>query len=212
MSPIPDTPDAVLQLGSGEGPKPVQNAIYYSLWGQEGSDQAANNLSELAALHNTKLGKTFAINTGTGDNPVMQTPTTIVKRPWVEEPDGSESYNQYGRATLPIVGGPVATVVTVIVPDGYDGVIKSFSWNFTAGGFIQGSGDLVAQLLRNGVPIRNYDNILVETGTIALPRPISPIRIYSGQVITLTVNHVANVLLVDDIVGSINGYFYPSMS
>ena len=41
-------------------------------------------------------------------------------------------------------------VVTLVVPDGYDGVINAYSWNFTGGGFAQGGGDLQAQVLNNG--------------------------------------------------------------
>lgn len=193
-------------------PDEVVNNIYYSIWGQGTADQITNDLSELATLHNSKLSVLFAINTGTGDSMVMQAPTTVIKRPWIDEPDGSDSYNQYGKQALPIIGAPPITVVLITVPDGYDGVINSFSWNFTGGGFVQGSGDIVAQLLRNGAAIRNYDNIIVESGTIPIPRPVNPIRIYSKQTITLMVTHVANPLLVGDIVGSINGYFYPSLS
>jgi hypothetical protein len=193
-------------------PDAVQSGIYYSIWGQENANQVTNDLSELATLHNTKLSVLFGINTGTGDSAAMQMPTTVIKRPWIDPPDGSLSYDEHGKGTLPIVGGTVATIVQFVVPDGYDGVINAFSWNFTGGGFVNGSGDIIVQLLRNGAPIRNYDNILVEAGSIGTPRPISPIRIYSGQVITLTINHFANPLLVDDVVGSIQGYFYPSMS
>jgi hypothetical protein len=95
------------------------------------------------------------------------------------------------------------------VPDGMDGVINRLSWNFTGGGFVQGSGDIQAQLFRNGAAVRNFDNMLVEKGSIGTARPISPIRVYAGQIITLVVNHLANGLLNGNLVGSLVGYYYP---
>jgi hypothetical protein len=68
----------------------------------------------------------------------------------------------------------------------------------------------VAQVLRDGSPVRNYENIVVEKGSVAIPRPIAPLRIFSGQTINLVVNHVSNILLNGNMVGSFVGYFYPS--
>lgn len=174
-------------------------------------NQQANGLLELANLHNTLLTQNQLVCSGTGDNASAQMPTTTVKRPWLDSPEGSVPFDPQIAIALPVVGA-VATVVTLVVPDGYDGVINAYSWNFTGGGFVQGSGDIQVQILRNGAAVRNYDNILVEKGTIASPRAISPLRVYSGQIMTLVVNHVANALLSGNIIGCFSGYFYPSMS
>src|ERR1035437_1094807 len=174
-------------------------------------NQAANALQELAILHNTLLAKQQLIASGTGNNPNAQLPTYVVQRPWIEPPLGSIPFDTQLVVGMPAVAA-LATIVTLVVPDGYDGVINAYSWNVTGGGFVQGSGDLLVQMLRNGAAIRNYDNILVEKGSIASPRPISPLRIYSGQVISLTINHVANLLLAGNVVGCFSGYFYPSLS
>lgn len=172
----------------------------------------AGALQDLSLQHQTLLSNGQLIATGTGDNPQGRMPIATQKKPWIDPPDGSVSYDQgnAGTVALPVVGAPSAIVVTYQVPQGYDGVIQQFSWNFTGGGFVQGSGDLQAQMLRNGVPIRNYDNILKEAGTINIARAISPIRIYSNDIISLVVNHVANNLLSGNLVGSFIGYFYPS--
>ena len=174
-------------------------------------NQQANGLLELANLHNTLLTQNQLVCSGTGDNASAQLPTTVVTRPWLESPEGSVPFDPQIAVGLPAVAAST-TVVTLIVPEGYDGVINAYSWNFTGGGFVQGSGDIQVQILRNGAAVRNYDNILVEKGTIAAPRPISPLRVYSGQIITLVVNHTANALLNGNVVGCFSGYFYPSMS
>lgn len=174
-------------------------------------NNSANGLMELAELHKTLLMGNGLIASGTGDDKAKQEPTYVVQRPWLEAPEGNVPFDPQTAVALP-VAATYTTVVSLVVPDGYDGVINAYSWNFTGGGFTQGSGDIVVQVWRDGVPIRNYDNITVEKGTIAQPRNISPLRIYSKQVITLAVSHVANGLLNGNVVGSFVGYFYPSAS
>ena len=171
----------------------------------------ATGLLELASLHATLLVGDNLIATGTGDDKRKQDPTYVVQRPWVEPPEGSLPFDPQTSIMLPVAAGN-NVVVAHVVPDGYDGVIKAYSWNFTGGGFVQGSGDLVVQLLRNGVPIRNYDNITVEKGSIQQARTISPIRIFSKQIVTLVINHVSNALLNGNVIGSLVGYDYPAMS
>ena len=52
----------------------------------------------------------------------------------------------------------------------------------------------------------------MEKGTIAAPRIISPLRIYSGRTYQLVVNHLANGLLAGNVIASFVGYFYPNAS
>lgn len=178
-------------------------------------NDAATALLELASLHNTLLTDNSLIATGTGDDKAKQDPTYVVRRPWLDAPQGLIPFDEQTAVALlnPIVlPAGNQEVVAHVVPDGYDGVINAYSWNFVGGGFTEGSGDLVVQLLRDGIPIRNYENITVEKGTIAAARPISPLRIYSKQRISLVINHVANPLLNGNVNGSLVGYDYPAMS
>lgn len=168
-------------------------------------------LQSLSDLHNSLLVNGQLISTGTGDDMVSPLPTSTIKKPWLDAPDGAVPFDPQTSVALPVVGG-FATVVTLTVPQGYDGVINQYSWNFTGGGFVQGSGDLQAQVFRDTSAVRNYDNILVEKGTIGIARAISPLRIYSGQVITVRINHIANNLLSGNVIASLVGYFYPSAS
>jgi hypothetical protein len=181
----------------------------------DSSEQATNDLMELAALHGTLLSKLTQIGTGTGYHPGPGVPnphhaTTVVTRPWITPPEGHLSYDSRSKVALPAVGGN-AIIVTIQSPEGYDGVINQYSWNFLGGGFVQASGDIVVRLLRDNAPIRNYDNVTVEAGTIGIARVVNPIRVYSRQIIQLQVLHVANGLLAGDVVASLAGYYYPSM-
>lgn len=173
----------------------------------------ANQMLELAALHNSLLVNGQLIGTGQGDDTSSPNPTTTVKRPWLDEPDGSVPFDPEIAVAMGAEVTPVQhVIVTLTVPQGYDGVIKGFNWNFTGGGFVQGDGSLQAQILRNGIPVRNYDNILTERGSYEVARPISPLRIYSLDVIQLVVNHLSNGLLSGNLLGGFVGYFYPSAS
>jgi hypothetical protein len=171
-------------------------------------NDSANALGELAALHNILLTGNQLISTGSAGEP-QQIPISTIRKPWLDAPDNAVPFDPAGAATLGVVGTQIIPV-TFTVPDGMDGVINAYSWNFIGGGFVQGSGDLIAQVFRNDAPIRNYDNILVEKGSVAIPRPIAPLRIFSGQIISLVVSHVANALLNGNVVASFVGYFYPS--
>ena len=180
-------------------------------WGGVALNQTANGLLELSNLHNTLLVNGQLIGTGTGDSGSGKNPDTVIKKPWLDAQDGAVPFDQQTAASLGAIGTTV-TVVSIAVPTGYDGVINAYSWNFTGGGFVQGSGDLVAKVLRNGVPVRNYDKILTEKGSPQIARPIAPLRIYSNDIISLTVTHVANVMLAGNLIGSFVGWFYPSAS
>jgi hypothetical protein len=166
----------------------------------------ASQLQTLAKLHITSLGP---IVTGASIDPVVTPPALTVKKPWIDEPDGSASFDFQNGVALPAAGAPAVAVLQFTVPDGNDGVIKWWGWNFTGGGFTQFSGDLVVQLLRNGAAIRNYEHITNEKGSIQFPRQISPIRIFANQVITITIQNFNN-LLVGNVIGTLTGYFYPN--
>lgn len=171
-------------------------------------NQVAVGLQSLATLHMTSMGPIATGEPTSGLVPRIPETLTI-KKPWIDEPDGSQSFDKQNGVALPAVGA-MALVLQFTVPDGFDGVIKGIAWNFTGGGFSQFSGDIVIQILRNNAAIQNYDNIINEKGTLQFPRPISPIRIYSNQVISMTVAHPNNILLIGDIVGTLSGYFYPN--
>lgn len=131
--------------------------------------------------------------------------------PWVEAPQNFLPFDETGLVDLPVVGSADTTILSMIVPDGQDGIIKGYSLNFTGGGFVQGSGDIVWRVLIDGQAVRNFSNITTEKGSPEQVRPISGgIRIFSGQLVTAVVNHVADVTLSGKVSANFSGWYYPS--
>lgn len=166
-------------------------------------------LRELANLHNTLLVNSGLMQTGTTD---LQSPNTVQveERPWNKPPEGYIPFDLQGSIQLPVVGAGVSAILTMVVPDGMDGVINRFNCNFTGGGFNDFSGDIVWSIYMDTIAIRGFDNIVNQKGTFQQPREITPIRIYSNRTIYLYVNHVNNPGLAGNAVGGFIGYFYPS--
>ena len=176
---------------------------------------STQQLQELAAIHMELLGGKQLLSayqdlSTPGPGGSLTGTLGAVIRPWIDEPDGSVPFDEQFGIALPAVFGVETVVLSFQVPIGYDGVIKAISNNFLGGGFVDFSGHIQWRILADGKPIRNFSNILANKGTIAAGRIISPIRVYSGQVINYTVNHLANVGLVGQVVCSLTGYIYPS--
>ena len=181
-------------------------------------NQSATGLLELANLHSVMLVNLPTIASGTS-NDVTSTTVDTVRRPWLDPPEGYAPFDYQGGVALPAAPSgfvvvpmeiPGSTTISIIVPDGWDGVITGFNANYIGAGFTPFSGDIVWQITRNGAPVRGFDNIINEKGSLEAPRMISPIRIYSKQIVNLLVNHAANAALNGSIVGGFVGYFYPS--
>jgi hypothetical protein len=133
-----------------------------------------------------------------------------VDAPWISPPHGAVSFFPKTQVAIPAVGG-TSTILTMQVPNGSDGAIQKFSVNYVGGGFVNGSGDIVWRILANGKAIRNANNIISEMGTQDSPFELSStIRIYSGQTITVEVNHVANAALNQSVLAMLEGWFYPA--
>lgn len=171
----------------------------------------SDELASLAIMQQTLIGNTglLDVNANTGGIAGPPSAPTYIKRPWIDPPEGSASFDPQNGIALPGVPGDTA-VLTFTVDIGYDGVINAISHNFIGGGFTQFSGDIVWRLLINGKAVRNFSNMTAEKGTIEHQRVISPIRVFSGDVVTYVVNHVANPGLNGSVICSITGYTYPN--
>ncbi len=132
--------------------------------------------------------------------------------PWIQPPVGFSSFDQQGVVAMPAAPNGVATILTFTVPSGYDGVIKRLSHNATGGGFVQGSGDLSWMITLDGRPVKNYSNMLTELGTTQIPRFTDGIQIYSNQVVSYIITHIANVALAGSSIATLAGYYYPRQS
>jgi hypothetical protein len=123
-------------------------------------------------------------------------------------PDGFP-FNEVNYVAIPAVG-VTAAIITFKVPGGMNGVIRRMGNNFIGAGFQDGSGNLVWQILADGQPIRNHQNILGSLGNPANPAETDPIRVYEGQTISLVVTNVAVAPVAGQLSGGrLSGYYYP---
>lgn len=177
-------------------------------------------LYNLAAWHVLRIGNTGMLAAGpegSASQPLgsIPNPAATQRRVWLDEPPGSVSFNEKGFLQLP----PAALDTDVIllsfnIPRGYDGVIKWITNTImnTVPAFVP--GDLIWKINADGRPIRNYGNIMQQNGTVAQGCEVSPLRVFSGQLITLAVQEVSTGpsggTLSGQTVGGLAGYYYPS--
>jgi hypothetical protein len=173
----------------------------------------ANNNGSLADL--TALTVLFSGAKGSLQQPIpteQSGSTLAVGYPWGSYPRGHIPFDTIGQVALPVapsIDTDVPFSPQLIVPNGQDGVITAYSINFEGGGFVQASGTIIWRILRNGQPIRNFDRIVSERGNSVSPRLLNNIRVYSGDIITVVVNHVSDNVLNGQVIVSLLGYFYP---
>lgn len=133
--------------------------------------------------------------------------------PWLFPPPDSQAFDPVAAIATPAVGAGNTLVLTLIVPPGFDGVVRRLSHNYTGPGFPQGSGYIVWQLLLNGNAVRNYDAMTVEFGSAAWPRKIDGIRVKSGDVLQYFVNLPNGTGFVlpgnTNIICGMGGWLYP---
>jgi hypothetical protein len=177
----------------------------YAALNTEGMD-----LANLAAWHLQRIGNSgilAAIAEPGSSAPIgsAANPVGIFERPWLQEPPGAVSFDEQNGVAV-AAGQLNVTVLEMTVPQGFDGVINYLSNN--AAGFTDFSGDLVWQILINNKPVRNFQNIRAQKGTVQQGRAVSPIRIFSGDVIDYTVS--SPNAFAGTVICSLNGYFYPS--
>lgn len=137
--------------------------------------------------------------------------------PWTKQGPNARPFAFQQQISTPPIDGNFYNVINIDnqncikVPVGYDGVINSYGANFTGGGFVDGSGDLVWRISRNGVPIKNFEYILTERGDPNQPIPVNYIRVYSGDKIQFLINHAANVALnTGYIICDLGGFWFPN--
>ncbi len=165
----------------------------------------AQHLHYLATLHQMLLGNRGFLDRNLPDEHGR------TQYPWVEPSHGFIEFSPLDSLALPAVGAADATVVTMPVPEGYDGIIKYIVNTFEGGGFVSGSGDILWRITADGRPVRNFSAINSRRGTTSEQwKLVAGIRIFSGQTIEYVVNHAANPALTGaDTICGFTGYFYP---
>lgn len=165
----------------------------------------------------TREGEAFFKSFGGRTLANPEQPAYEVRPPWLDMPAGGQSifFNQW--IDTPATNDTDTTILQFTVPIGWDGVIQAIANFYTGPGFIPGSGFLAWRLLRNGQAIKNYDSILFALGSYGnggiQPMDIHtrPIRIFSGELISMVVNHSSTSTLPvagTKIGGVIAGYEY----
>jgi len=121
--------------------------------------------------------------------------------------------DQLNYVALGALGGPNAVIISFQVPIGYNGVIKKIGNNFVGGGWVEGSGAVVWQVLVDGAPppgANSYNAILGSLGSPASPTELpGGFRIYENQVVTLVAQNATVVVAGQLVGGRLVGYLYP---
>lgn len=124
-------------------------------------------------------------------------------------PPQAVPFNPAEYIDLPAIGA-TATVLDVLVPDGYSAIVKRLGNNFVGGGFVDGSGDLIWQVTVNDVAARNFEDIIASLGNPAAPSDIGFIRGKQNQHIKLIVTNVSVPVDAQLVGGRFSGWFYPN--
>lgn len=108
--------------------------------------------------------------------------------------------------------GAAASVIDTIIPAGYNGVIKKVACNFVGGGWTEGSGAIIWQILLDGaVPpgANSYNSIPASLGSPANPVEISGFRVGQNQHLQLIVQNLTVAQAGQLSGGRLVGYLYP---
>jgi len=134
--------------------------------------------------------------------------TLVEKEAFLEMPGDGVPFNQAAYVTIPAIGA-TGVVLQFTVPQGYNGSIKWLGNNFVGAGWTEGTGALVWQLLADGQPIRNFENIVGSLGSPASPSETAVIRIFETQLISLVCENVSVVAAGQLLGGRLSGWYYP---
>ena len=148
--------------------------------------------------------------------PASPAPTTqpsgavyMPQYPWVYPPADAEPFDPQTWITMPaVVPGTEVQVLALTVPLGKNGVIQKFGNVVIGAGWVEGTGDLIWRILRDGAAVRNYQNILASLGNVSNPVDCG-IRIFENEVIQVVIENVALVPGGQQVGARLRGWFYP---
>lgn len=101
-------------------------------------------------------------------------------------------FDEINSIATPVAGSAETVVLRFKVPRGYNGLIEAIYNEYTGGGFLEGSGDLIWRIRLNSEAVRNYGNIRTTMGSLVVPRPISGgVFVMSDQLVEYTIEHTA---------------------
>lgn len=151
---------------------------------------------------------------GPGMDPVSTDYSLVSKPPWIERPAAGEPFNPAEAIVIPAIGS-TSTIIEFRVPIGRSGVIKWLGNEFEGGGWINGDGNLIWQLLVNGAAVKNHERIVMSLGTVQNPRETATIRLRENDLVKFTVLNNPNgptggIPPAGQLVlATLSGWFYP---
>lgn len=122
-----------------------------------------------------------------------------------------ENLDKCNYVAVPAIGAS-ANIIDYTVPQGRNGIVNRIGCNFVGGGWVEGSGDVIWQILVDGTPppgASDYNQILASLGSPANPVQIAGFRIFENQHLTVAISNVA-VVVAGQLAGArLLGYLYP---
>jgi len=111
---------------------------------------------------------------------------------------------------LPAIG-LTQVIVSFTCPRRQNGEIEFIANDFVGGGWSPGSGELIWQLLIDGVPVQGYDAILDSMGTNNSPGWLGKgaVQFSEGQLIQLQCRNVSVIVNQQVLTGMLRGTFFP---
>ena len=111
---------------------------------------------------------------------------------------------------LPAIGA-AQVVVSFTCPRRQNGEIEFIANQFVGGGWTEGTGSIIWQVLIDGVPVQGYDAILGSLGTTASPSWLGKgvIQFSENQLVQLRVTNVSIAVAGQILLGLLRGHFEP---
>lgn len=143
-------------------------------------------------------------------------PETLLRQ--VEESERARQPFTYmgiqGQAPAQILLPAIAatqTVVSFTCPRRLRGKIEFIANQFVGGGWVEGTGSIIWQILIDSVPVQGYDSILGSLGSTASPGWLGSgaIQFSDNQLVQLRCRNVSIGVAGQVLLGLLRGYFWP---
>jgi hypothetical protein len=155
--------------------------------------------------------------------PCLNTRKRYTSPPWIAMPSEGRRFKPIGTLAVPNLAVPAnlnvdLTVMTVVVPKGYNGVITDVVCEIAAPGgtgFVEGSTDIIWRLTASNRYLRDLGKVTTTLGSLVTPNPVprGGLKVLSDNVLTFTVSFGNNALVTINpngiVICSITGWFYP---
>ncbi len=190
IGPPPLNPDQALTIGPLGRNYTYEESIGRLLWKRRRTPDGGNHLDPGGAKQ----------------------PIYVKRAPWLDLTPGGEPYIQLNPQEI-VIGaiGSVTTVVTFQVPKRRNGNIEWIANQIIGGQGLEGTGLVKWQILLDGVPAKNFQNIPATIGTMSNPADLreSPLRIFENQTVTLVLVNINFMPNQQNLLGMFRGKFWP---